>query len=254
MVVFEDAQPRREHYRKFHIRGVAQANDYAMLQEMLRRRFIRLGEAAAEREQAVDTQDPSAVAAAMAEAVEEAGVSDEEARSAGARRGRRRGASGGFDVVPYLIIVDGGRGQLSAALQVLDELSLGGRFSVVGLAKEHEEIFKPAAAAPIVLPVGSAALHLIQRVRDEAHRFGVTFHRSVRGKRATRSLLDEVPGIGTLRKRALLRAFGSVSAVRRASQEQLMAVPGMSRDSAERLLEHLQLKDAAPAPTPLPES
>jgi excinuclease ABC subunit C len=253
MVVFKDGQPKRDHYRKFHIRGVSGSNDFAMLQEMLRRRFLRLGEDDAP-EQPVDTRDSKAVAEAMEEAVAEAGVED---RAKGPRRAaaeRRR--QSGFEEVPDLVIIDGGKGQLAAALAVLRELELEGRFSIVGLAKEHEEVFRPGVSEPLTLPRQSPALHLVQRIRDEAHRYGVTFHRTVRGGRATRSLLDEVPGIGPKRKKALLRSFGSVTAVRRASREQLMGVPGMTRESVERLQEHLALdgaSDPAQSGAPLAE-
>jgi len=164
--------------------------------------------------------------------------------------GRQRGRAGGkgktkdktptarFARLPDLVVIDGGQGQLGAAVEVLRDLGLGD-LPVVGLAKENEWIFTPDDPEPIVLPRHSPALHLLQRVRDEAHRFGITFHRQLRGERTLASALDDVPGIGPARKRALLRAFGSVAGVRRASVEELATVPGISRSLAEQIHEYL---------------
>lgn len=143
-----------------------------------------------------------------------------------------------FARLPDLVVIDGGQGQLGAAVEVLRNLGLGD-LPVIGLAKENEWIFTPDDTEPIVLPHHSPALHLLQRVRDEAHRFGITFHRKLRGERTLVSALDDVPGIGPARKKALLRAFGSVAGVRRASVEELAAVPGISRSLAEQLHEYL---------------
>jgi excinuclease ABC subunit C len=140
--------------------------------------------------------------------------------------------------LPDLVIIDGGKGQVSAARGVLDELGLHD-LPVVGLAKEREELFLPGRAAPVLLPPTSSALFLVQRLRDEAHRFAVTYHRQLRGRAATRSALDEIPGVGPARKRALLRVFGSSKALRRASADEIAAVPGISRDLAERIRGHL---------------
>ena len=132
------------------------------------------------------------------------------------------------------MIIDGGKGQLSAALEVMDELELT-EIPVVGLAKENEEIYVKGRAAPILLPRTSQSLYLVQRIRDEAHRFAITYHRQLRGKTSIRSALDDVQGIGPTRKRALLRQFGSLKAIREADVDTLAAVPGMTRSSAAAL-------------------
>ena len=140
--------------------------------------------------------------------------------------------------MPDLVIIDGGKGQVSAARQVLDELGLHD-LPMAGLAKEREELFTPGRSEPIVLPATSQALYLLQRLRDEAHRFAITYHRQLRGKAATRSVLDDLPGVGPARKRALLRVFGSGRALKRASTEEMAAVPGIGPELAARIREHL---------------
>ena len=127
--------------------------------------------------------------------------------------------------MPDLVIVDGGKGQVSAAKAVLDELGLHD-LPLAGLAKEREELFLPGRADPIVLPPTSSALYLVQRLRDEAHRFAITYHRSLRDKRTVRSAFDDLPGVGPKRQRELLKVFGSIKRVREAPVEQIAAVPG----------------------------
>ena len=136
--------------------------------------------------------------------------------------------------MPDLVIVDGGKGQVSAAKAVLDELGLHD-LPLAGLAKEREELFLPDQAAPIVLPPTSPALYLVQRLRDEAHRFAITYHRDLRAKRSVRSAFDDLPGVGPKRKRELLKVFGSIKRVRDAPVEQIAAVPGIGRALAERI-------------------
>jgi excinuclease ABC subunit C len=136
--------------------------------------------------------------------------------------------------VPDLVIVDGGKGQLSAAVGALDELGIRD-VPLSGLAKRFEELYLPGRSAPVVLPRRSQALYLVQRIRDEAHRFAITYHRDVRGKRALRSQLDDIEGIGPGRKRALLKRFGSVRRIKEASVEEVASTPGISRQLAERL-------------------
>jgi excinuclease ABC subunit C len=136
--------------------------------------------------------------------------------------------------MPDLVIVDGGKGQVSAAKQVLDELGLHD-LPLAGLAKEREELFLPGASEPILLPPTSSALYLVQRLRDEAHRFAITYHRDLRAKRSVRSAFDDLPGVGPKRKRELLKVFGSVKRVRDAPVEQIAAVPGISRSLAQRI-------------------
>jgi len=192
MVVFEEGRPRTGEYRRFRIKEVIGANDFASHQEVLRRRFKR------------------------AKAGEEG--SDEELRWQ----------------LPDLVVIDGGKGQLSAAKEVLDELGYGD-LAVVGLAKEREEIFLPDREIPVLLPTTSPALYMMQRLRDEAHRFAITYHRSLRAKAATRSAFDDLPGVGPKRRAALLRVFGSAKRVREAPLEQVAAVPGIGTALAAKI-------------------
>ncbi|MEW6243547.1 MAG: excinuclease ABC subunit UvrC [Bacillota bacterium] len=140
---------------------------------------------------------------------------------------------------PDLVLVDGGKGQLHAALSAMDGANVTG-VPVLGLAKEEEEIWLPGTAEPLRLPRISPALRLLQRVRDEAHRFALGYHRSLRSRRATGSVLDEIPGIGPKRKKVLMRAFGSLRAIREASEEELARLPGMNSSAARRVKEYLE--------------
>ncbi len=204
--MFVKGVPRKGEYRRFRIKTVHGANDFAMLQEVLRRRFRR---AAAARQQ-------------LASSGQE-GDGEEQ---------------GGWGVLPDLLIVDGGKGQLSAAREVMSELQVQD-LPTIGLAKEREEVFVPARSAPIVLPRDSQALYLLQRVRDEAHRFAIGYHRQLRSQKGLSSNLDAVPGIGPKRRQALLKHFGSLEAVRQATVEQLASVAGMSHAAALKIKEHL---------------
>jgi excinuclease ABC subunit C len=188
MVVFEDGKPRKSDYRRFSIKSVEGQNDFAMMHEVVTRRFRRFA--------------------------------NEPDTEAWARK-------------PDLVIIDGGKGQLNAALDALRALELD--IAVVGLAKENEELFLPGRSDPVILDRDSQALYLVQRVRDEAHRFAVTFHRQKRGKTAIRSALDDLPGVGPKRKKALIGAFGSVKRIREASEEQLAAVDGISPALARQI-------------------
>ncbi len=141
--------------------------------------------------------------------------------------------------MPDLVIIDGGRGQVTAAQEVLDELGLPD-LPMCGLAKEREELVLPDRAEPVVLPVTSQALYLVQRLRDEAHRFAITYHRSLRNRKTVRSALDDLPGVGPKRKRELLKVFGSAKRVREAPVEQIAAVPGIGAALAERIKAHLE--------------
>jgi len=192
MVVFEDGKPRTGEYRRFRIKEVKGANDYASHQEVLRRRFKR------------------------------------------ARTGEEGNEEELRWLLPDLVVIDGGKGQLSAAKAVLDELGYQD-LAVVGLAKEREEIFLPGREEPVLLPTISSALYLMQRLRDEAHRFAITYHRSLRAKAATRSVFDDLPGVGPKRRAALLRVFGSAKRVREAPVEQVAAVPGIGPALAARI-------------------
>lgn len=184
MVVFEEGKPKTSDYRRFRIRTVEGANDYAMLQEVLRRRLRR--------------------AAATSEA--------------------NGGDGQSWAPLPDLLLVDGGKGQLNAVLEVVREAGLD--VPVASLAKENEEVYVPLQSEPIVLPRNSPALFLLQQLRDEAHRFAITYHRKVRSRSEVKSALDSVPGIGPRRKRALLQKFGSVKGIREAPVEEVAAVVG----------------------------
>jgi len=197
MVVFDKGRPKPSHYRRFRIKTVSGANDYAMLQEVLRRRFRRSGMERA------DTAAPDTWA-----------------------------------VLPDLVLIDGGKGQLSAALSAMNEAGVGS-VPVASLAKENEEVFIPRRKEPIVLPGSSPGLQLLQRVRDEAHRFALGYHQKLRRRETFGSLLDSIPGIGPKRKRALLKQFGSVQGIRKASAEELAAARGITESLAKRIKELL---------------
>ena len=238
MVVLDDGRPRSSDYRRFRIKTVEGSNDVASLQEVLRRRFKRLANA-----HTVMEDDGDMVEEADVETEPESPESVEEALSdeAGASPDM---AGDPWGQLPDLVIVDGGRPQLNAALEVIAELPVG--VPVIGIAKEnqgtigtYEEIYLVGQQEPLVLPRGSQGLYLLQRVRDEAHRFAITYHRQVRSKRTFKSVLDDIPGIGPKRKKALIKRFGSARAIAAASLDDLLAVDGMTRDAAERVLEHI---------------
>jgi excinuclease ABC subunit C len=191
MVVFEDGLPKRSDYRRFAIKWTRGPDDFAMMAEVIRRRFAR----AIEQEQD------------------------------GVRRYR-------FAYPPNLVVIDGGKGQLGAAVQAMQELGVEG-VTTVSLAKRMEEVFVPDRGDPIRIPRTSEALYLLQQVRDEAHRFALTYHRLRRGKRMTESVLDAVPGLGSVRRKKLLKQFGSVKAMRAASIEDIASVSGVPRAVAE---------------------
>jgi len=213
MVVFIDGKPRPQEYRRFRIRTVQGANDFAMMAEVLRRRFKK--------------------ASAPAEREEPAAAGDRQPSS------RERAKAEAWSTLPDLLIVDGGKGQLGAALDVLREAGLEPIVPAAGLAKRNEELFVKDRADPIVLARTSQALYLVQRVRDEAHRFAITYHRGLRQKRSIQSALDAIPGVGPKRKKALLRKFGSVKAVREAPVEEIASTAGFTRSLAERVKEQV---------------
>jgi excinuclease ABC subunit C len=191
MVVFEKGRPKPGHYRRFRIKTVPGADDYAMIHEVLSRRFKHLGD-----------------------------------------------ASDAWATQPDLILIDGGKGQLNAALAALAQAGAKS-IPVASLAKENEEIFIPQQPGPVTLSRRSPGLKLLERLRDEAHRFALGYHRKTRSKQSIASALDSVPGIGPKRKRALLRRFGGVRGIRDASPEELAATQGMNMKLAKRLKEHL---------------
>ncbi len=224
MVVFHDGGPVTSEYRRFRIKTVAGQDDFAAMREVLDRRFKRL--AAARRRE----RDAAAAAG------ETGDVTGEAPAGQAANSDKNGGADGGspspWDAVPDLVIIDGGKGQLSVALDVMRDLGLSD-IPVCGLAKREEEIFMQDMDEPIRLPRNSQALYLVQRARDEAHRFAISYHRNLRGKAAQRSLLDSISGIGPTRKRALLRKFGSVKGLREASVDEIAATVGFTRRLAE---------------------
>jgi len=195
MVVFEKGKPAPSHYRRFRIKTVSGADDYAMLQEVLRRRFKRLKSSDAS---ALDT----------------------------------------WTIIPDLVLIDGGRGQLNSALSVMREMGVKS-VPTAGLAKENEEIFVPKETKPIILPRSSPGLQLLQRLRDEAHRFALGYHQKRRRRETFASALDTIRGIGPKRKRTLLKQFGSVQAIKEASIEELALARGMTKSQAKRVKEYL---------------
>ena len=191
MAVFDKGMPKPAHYRRFRVKTVAGIDDYAMIQEVLRRRFRRY-------------------------------LADEDK----------------WSIAPDLVLIDGGKGHLNAALEVMRGLGLGS-IPTASLAKEREEIFIPGNPRPVALPQTSVALHLLQRVRDEAHRFALGYHKRLRHNQSIASALDSIPGIGPKRKKALLKKFGSVRGIKEASIDQLAAVEGMGGKLAAKVKEYL---------------
>ena len=196
MVVFQDAVPKKAHYRKFGIKGAAGQDDFAALAEVISRRFARMRD-----------------------------VADEEYDES-------------FSSTPNLVLVDGGKGQLSAVLAAMQAYDLP-RVAVISLAKRAEEVFVPDRPEPIVLDRHSPGLQLLQRVRDEAHRFALGFHRQRRDTKARESIFDTLPGVGPVRRRALLQHFGSAERFLAASQEELEGVPGMPAKTARLIYAQL---------------
>ncbi|MGH9040042.1 MAG: excinuclease ABC subunit UvrC, partial [Acidimicrobiia bacterium] len=198
MVVLEDGLPKRSDYRRFKVRTLEGQDDFASMAEVLTRRFTNY---LREREE-------------------------------GVHAGKR------FAYPPNLVLVDGGKGQLGVAVQVLEELGLED-IPVAALAKRFEEVYRPGDPEPIRIPRDSEALYLLQGVRDEAHRFAITYHRTLRGKTMTRSALDDVPGLGPTRRKRLLKEFGSVKRIRAMSEEELAAIPWLPARVANALYAHL---------------
>lgn len=198
MVVFEQGAPNRKLYRRFNIKTVEGQDDFASMEEVLRRRFRRWRNG------------------------------QEEPRKPGEKPDLA------FGLLPDLVIVDGGKGQLGRAVQVARDAGIED-LPIVGLAKAHEEIYRPGESHPILLARGSHGLHLIQRIRDEAHRVALSQHQTRRRRTGLASTLEQIPGVGPSRRRALLKAFGDVERIRQAPVEELMGVPGISRQIALRV-------------------
>jgi excinuclease ABC subunit C len=203
MVVLEDGLPAKREYRRFKIREVAGNDDYAAMGEVLTRRLSAY----------LESRDQPAL-----------------------EEGRRPGK---FSYPPQLLLVDGGKGQLAVAERVVRELGLDGEIPVAALAKRFEEVFVPGRDEPVEVPRGSEALFLLQRIRDEAHRFANSFHRELRSKRMTASALDGIPGLGEARRKRLLKELGGVTAVKRATLQDLRALPWLPDAVAESIHAHL---------------
>jgi len=206
MVVFEQGVPAKNLYRKFNIdsTSIGAPDDFASMEEMLTRRFRRWK------------------------------ASQETASDPGSK------PDASFSFLPDLMIIDGGKGQLGRVVKVLEQFELFEKVPVVGLAKQEEEIFFPHKSEPLMLPRHSQGLYLVQRIRDEAHRFGITAHRARRSKQGLASQLDAIPGIGPTRRKALLKHFGSMDKIREATVDELAAVKGMNENAAESIKAHLE--------------
>jgi excinuclease ABC subunit C len=213
MVVLEDGLPNKREYRRFKVRDVPGNDDFAAMEEVLRRRLQAYLD---ERERPLDD-------------------------TAERKPGR-------FSYPPQLLLVDGGKGQLGVAQRVLAELGLTDEIPVASLAKRFEEVYVPGRSQPVHVPRGSEALFMLQRVRDEAHRFANTFHRELRGKRMTASSLDGIPGLGEARKKKLVQAMGGVNAVKQASLDDLYALSFLPAAVADAI--HAKFH---PTPQPTPE-
>jgi len=205
MVVFEQGAASKRLYRTFTVRDVQGQDDFASMEEVLDRRFRRWG------------------------------IANEEAQKPGGKLDQ------GFGILPDLLIVDGGKGQLNRARDVLEKYGLNGRVPVVGLAKENEELYLVNRPDPVILPRRSQGLYLVQRIRDEAHRFALQQHHRQRRRSSLSSSLDGIEGIGPARKKALLKKFGDLDHVRSAEIEELEQIPGISRELATRVKEALQV-------------
>jgi len=203
MVVFEQGVPSKGLYRRFNIKSVSGPDDFSSMEEVLRRRFKRW-QAAREETGVGSKKDPA------------------------------------FALLPDLLIVDGGKGQLGRAVKVLEEFNLLENVPVTGLAKENEELFLSGKRDPVILPRHSQALYLVQRIRDEAHRFAITAHRNKRSKLGLASRLDSVAGIGPARRKSLLAQFGSIEGIRSATIDQLMQVNGVTEQIAQNLHNELE--------------
>ena len=226
MVVFEDGLPRKGEYRRFVVRtvgGQSGANDVASMHEVVTRRFRRYLD---ERAETPEIGSPDTPVDALVDP--------------------ETGRPKKFAYAPGLLVVDGGPPQVAAAQRALDELGIDD-VPVCGLAKRLEEVWLPGQQDPVILPRTSEALYLLQRVRDEAHRFAITHHRSRRSKSMVESLLDDVPGLGEVRRKTLLRRFGSLKRLRAATVEQIAEVPGIGPRTAAAIAAALAEKQPGPA-------
>ncbi|MHB1592719.1 MAG: excinuclease ABC subunit UvrC [Streptosporangiaceae bacterium] len=236
MVVFEDGLARKSEYRKFAIRGFGGTDDLAAIYEVITRRFRRY---LAEREADAEPADAEPADAEPADA--------EPAHAAGAAPVEPDGSRRKFAYPPSLLVIDGAAGQVDAAVRALGDLGITD-IAVCGLAKRLEEVWLPGEDSPVIMPRTSEGLYLLQRVRDEAHRFAITYHRARRSAAQTVSELDQVPGLGPARRAALLKHFGSVRRLRQATPEQIAEVPGLGPRLAEVIASALGGQDTGNGP------
>jgi excinuclease ABC subunit C len=218
MVRFKDGVPDNANYRRYRIRAVSGQNDFISMAEVIRRRFSRILLEGAK-------ADPDA------EFNQEA---PQEAMRRLATNQLSEIKNQKFVSLPDLVIVDGGKGQLGMAVKELQQLGLHD-LPIIGLAKEHEEVYRPGESDPVIIPHDRGALKLLQRIRDEAHRWANGYHQLLLNRRVAESILDECPGISKARKTALLKHFGSVARLRKASAEQIAELPGISAALAQEI-------------------
>lgn len=216
MVRFKNGVPDNSNYRRYRIKSVSGQNDFVSMAEVIRRRFSRI----------------------LLEGRAAAGDAVEFSQEAPAEAMQRLAANPKFVTLPDLVIVDGGKGQLGVAVAELQRLGLHD-LPIIGLAKEHEEVYRPGESHPIIIPHERGALKLLQRIRDEAHRWANGYHQLLLGRRVAESILDDCPGVSKARKAALLKAFGSVTRLRKASEKEVAAVQGISKTLARQVLEFL---------------
>ncbi|MGA9749509.1 MAG: excinuclease ABC subunit UvrC, partial [Nocardioides sp.] len=232
MVVFEDGLARKSDYRRFVIKGVEGQNDVASMHEVITRRFRRLLDERSESTgfDEYESKDPPGAGDQGPQAAQ-----DPRDPSGPMLVDPETGRPRKFAYAPGLLVVDGGPPQVAAAQQALDELGIDD-VPVCGLAKRLEEVWLPGQEDPVILPRTSEGLYLLQRVRDEAHRFAITHHRSRRSKSMVESLLDDVPGLGEVRRKSLLRQFGSLKKLRAATVDEIAIVPGIGPRTADAIV------------------
>ncbi len=216
MVRFKNGVPDNSNYRRYRIKSVSGQNDFVSMAEVIRRRFSRI----------------------LLEGRAVAGDAAEFSQEAPAEALQRLASNPKFVTLPDLVIVDGGIGQLGVAVTELQRLGLHD-LPIIGLAKEHEEVYRPGESHPVIIPHERGALKLLQRIRDEAHRWANGYHQLLLGRRVAESILDDCPGVSKARKASLLKAFGSVTRLRKASEDEIAAVPGISKTLARQVLEFL---------------
>lgn len=236
MVVVEDGLPKKSDYRKFAVTGAAATDDTAAMHDVLTRRFRHY------------LQEKDEQAAAAAKPAHQAAL--DAATAAAVADSTTPTPRSKFAYPPNLVVVDGGKPQVNAAARALEELGIEDVY-VVGLAKRLEEVWLPDSDFPVILPRASAGLYLLQRIRDEAHRFAITFHRQKRGKAMTASALDSVPGLGESKRKALLAEFGSVKGIKAATQDELTGAKGIGPSLAAAIVRHFAgggVEEAAPVP------